>query len=122
MDSVLNTGESDRAAPARTAASLDVILPLRSPHGSQHGSPRKETYIVCAGLLITYLMAMLPRICSRCSMPLLLPYTLHGYRWPECSLFHPSVRRRIKIRFSLRLFISGTLSRCPSSLRPVQEF
>ena len=26
--------------PARTAASLDVIFPLRSPHGSQHGSPQ----------------------------------------------------------------------------------
>ena len=26
--------------PARTAASLDVIFPLRSSHGSQHGSPQ----------------------------------------------------------------------------------
>ena len=26
--------------PARTAASVDVIFPPRSPHGSQHGSPQ----------------------------------------------------------------------------------
>ena len=31
---------SKSRTPARTAASLDVIFPLRSPHDSQHGSPQ----------------------------------------------------------------------------------
>ena len=33
---------SKSRTPARTAASLDVIFPLRSPHGSQHGSPQAK--------------------------------------------------------------------------------